>query len=111
MGTTGLETAFAALYTGLVLHGRARARDCSCERMTAGAALFELPDAARSPSGEPANLTLVDLDAEWIAGEHGWESRSENCCFAGRRLRGRVLLTLAAGAVAYRERAFSVVAA
>ena len=58
-----------------------------------------------------ANLTLIDLDAEWVAGEHGWESRSENCCFSGRRLRGRVLLTLAAGAVAYRERAFSVVSA
>jgi dihydroorotase len=48
---------------------------------------------------------LVDLDAAWIAGERGWESRSENCCFAGRRLRGRVLLTVAAGTVAYRERA------
>ena len=59
--------------------------------------------------GQPANLTLIDLDAEWVAGEQGWESRSDNCCFAGRRLRGRVLLTIADGAVAYRERAFSVV--
>ena len=50
----------------------------------------------------PANLTLVDLDSEWVAGEHGWESRSENCCFAGRTLQGRVVLTLAAGSVAHR---------
>ena len=78
--------------------------------MTAGAALFELPTPTIAP-GEPANLTLIDLDAELIAGEHGWESRSENCCFAGRRLHGRVLLTLAAGAVVYREPVFSVVAA
>ena len=56
-------------------------------------------------------MTLVDLDATWVAGEHGWESRSENCCFAGRALKGRVLLTLAAGAVAYRERVFAMVAA
>ena len=54
---------------------------------------------------------LVDLDAEWHVGEDGYESRSENCCFAGRRLRGRVLLTVADGGVAYRERAFSVVGA
>ena len=27
---------------------------------------------------------LVDLDAEWTVGEGGYESRSENCCFAGR---------------------------
>ena len=61
--------------------------------------------------GQQANLVLVDLDAEWEVGEDGYESRSENCCFAGQRLRGRVLLTVAAGAVAYRERAFAVVGA
>jgi len=109
MGTTGLETAFAALYTGLVLTG-ALELGLLVQRMTAGAALFDLPTPLIA-KGEPANLTLIDLNAEWIAGEHGWESRSENCCFAGRRLHGRVLLTLAAGAVVYRERAFSVVAA
>jgi len=109
MGTTGLETAFAALHTGLVLGGVLEL-GLLVERMTAGAGLFELPIARIAP-GEPANLVLVDLDAEWVAGEHGWESRSEHCCFAGRRLRGRSLLTVAAGAVVYRERAFSVVAA
>jgi dihydroorotase len=109
MGTTGLETAFAALHTGLVLGGLVEL-GLLVERMTAGAGLFDLP-IARIAAGEPANLTLVDLDAEWVAGEHGWESRSENCCFAGRPMRGRVLLTLSAGAVVYRERAFSVVAA
>jgi dihydroorotase len=109
MGTTGLETAFAALYTGLVLPG-AFELGLLVERMTAGAALFDLPTPRIAPA-ETANLTLIDLDAEWVAGEHGWESRSENCCFAGRRLNGRVLLTVAAGAVVYRERAFSVVAA
>ncbi|MEA2152133.1 MAG: dihydroorotase [Solirubrobacteraceae bacterium] len=109
MGTTGLETAFAALYTGLVMPG---ILDLALlvARMTAGAELFELPTPQIAP-GEPANLTLVDLDAEWVAGERGWESRSENCCFAGRRLQGRVLLTLSGGAVVYRERAFSVVGA
>jgi dihydroorotase len=109
MGTTGLETAFAALYTGLVLPG---VLDLALlvERLTAGAALFDLPTPRIAP-GEPTNVTLIDLDGEWIAGENGWESRSENCCFAGRRLKGRVLLTVAAGAVVYRERAFSVVAA
>ncbi len=100
MGTTGLETAFAALYTGLVAPG-VLGLGVLVERMTAGAALFGLP-IPRIAVGEPANVTLVDLRAEWVAGEHGWESRSESCCFAGRRLRGRVLMTVAAGAVAHR---------
>ncbi|HXC45348.1 MAG TPA: dihydroorotase [Solirubrobacteraceae bacterium] len=107
MGTTGLETAFAALHTELVLPGIIGLA-LLVERMTAGANLFGLPT-PRIAVGEPANLTLCDLSAEWMAGEHGWESRSENCCFAGRRLTGRVLMTVAAGAVAYRKPAFSVV--
>jgi dihydroorotase len=109
MGTTGLETAFAALYAGLVLPGALQLA-VLVERMTAGAALFGLPTPRIAPD-QPADVALVDLDAEWVAGERGWESRSENCCFAGRTLRGRVLLTLSAGAIVYRERAFSVVSA
>jgi dihydroorotase len=109
MGTTGLETAFAALHTDLVRPGTLEL-SLLVERMSAGAGLFGLPT-PRVAVGEPANLTLVDLSAEWVAGENGWESRSENCCFSGRRLTGRVLMTVAAGGIAYRERAFSVVAA
>jgi dihydroorotase len=109
MGTTGLETAFAALYTQLVLPGTI---DLSLlvDRMTAAAGLFAL-DTPRIAVGEPANLTLVDLACEWIAGEHGWESRSENCCFAGQPLAGRVLLTIAAGSLAFRARALAAVSA
>jgi len=107
MGTTGLETAFAALHTELVLPG-VLPLGLVVERMTAGAALLDLP-VARIAAGQPANLVVVDLTAEWEVGEDGYESRSENCCFAGRRLRGRVLLTVAAGSVAYRERAFTAV--
>ena len=51
---------------------------------------------------------LVDLDAEWEVGEAGYESRSANCAFAGRRLTGRVRMTIADGAVAYRERTFAL---
>ena len=109
MGTTGLETAFAALHTELVLPGILDLGTL-VKRMTVGGATLDLP-VPRIEAGAPANLCLVDLDAEWIAGEDGWESRSANCCFAGRTLRGRVLLTVAGGAVAYRERGFAVTAA
>jgi dihydroorotase len=109
MGTTGLETAFAAVHTELVVPG-VLSLALVVDRMTAGAALLDLP-VPRITTGEPANLTLVDLAAEWEVGEDGYESRSENCCFAGRRLRGRVLLTIAGGSVAFRERALVAVGA
>jgi dihydroorotase len=108
MGTTGLETAFAALYSGLVRDG-ALPLGLLVERMTAGAPLFGLP-VATIAAGPPANLTLIDLEASWVAGEFGWQSRSDGCCFAGQRLHGRVLLTLAAGAVVHRAPALSAMA-
>ena len=102
MGTTGLETAFAALYTELVLPGELDL-DTIVERMSAGAALYELPT-PRIAIGEPANLCVVDLGAQFEVGADGYASRSANCCFHGRTLHGRVLLTLAAGVLAFRDR-------
>jgi dihydroorotase len=106
MGVTGLETAFAALHTGLVLPGEIELA-LLVERMTAGGEPFGLLTPSLAP-GSPANVCLVDLDAEWEVGEAGYESRSDNCAFAGRRLTGRVRMTIADGAVAYRERSFAL---
>jgi dihydroorotase len=100
MGTTGLETAFAALFTELVMPGEIELATV-IERMTAGAALFELPTPRIAP-GERANLVLVDLQARWEVGARGYASRSDNCCFHGRTFHGRVVLTLAGGATAFR---------
>ena len=109
MGTTGLETAFAALYTELVLPG-VLPLALVVEKLSAGAAIVGLPLPAIAV-GRPADVSLIDLEATWEVGEAGYESRAENCCFAGRTLHGRVLATLAAGAVVYRERAFALSAA
>jgi dihydroorotase len=99
MGTTGLETAFAALFTELVLTGELEL-ETLIERMTAGGALFGLAVPRIAPD-QPASLCLVDLDARFEVGAEGYASRSANCCFHGRVLQGKVLLTVAAGAVAY----------
>ncbi len=100
MGVTGLETAFPVLYTDLVLPG-VLPLGLVVERMTAGAALLDLPT-PRVAVGEPANLTLVDLGASWEVGARGYASKSGNSCFEGRTLRGVVRLTVAAGAIAHR---------
>ena len=98
MGTTGLETSFAAVYTANILP-----LALIVEKLTAGAALMDLPT-PEIAVGRAADLVLIDLDAEWEVGAQGYESRSENCCFAGRRLKGKVLTTIAAGGIVYRER-------
>ena len=109
MGVTGLETAFSVLHTELVLPGTLTL-ELLVERMTAGAEVFGF-EPPRIEPGREANVVLVDPAAEWEAGADGWESRSENSCFAGRTLTGRVLMTVVAGGVVYRQRSFAIGAA
>jgi dihydroorotase len=106
MGVTGLETAFAALHTELVLPGTIEL-GLLVERMAGGAAPFDLERPTLVPGSE-ANVALCDLSTKWTVGEEGYESRSQNSWCAGRRLTGRVLMTLAGGQVAYRLRSFSL---
>ena len=106
MGVTGLETAFAVLHTDLVLPG-VLSLGVVVERMTAGGEPFGIPAPTLSV-GAPANVCLIDLSSAWQVGEAGYESRSANCAFAGRSVTGRVRMTVATGAVAYRERSFAI---
>jgi dihydroorotase len=106
MGVTGLETAFSVLNTDLVLPGIIDL-GLLVARLTAGGAIYGLPVPTLAP-GSPANLCLVDLEATWKVGEAGYESRSDNTCFADRKLSGKVLMTVAAGSVAFRARSFAI---
>ena len=105
-GVTGLETAFAALYTDLVVPG-VLPLGLVVERLTCGGEPFGI-EAPRLEAGAGANVTLIDPELTWTVGEEGYESRSYNNCFAGRELTGRVLMTVAGGQVAFRQRSFAL---
>ncbi|MDP9228013.1 MAG: dihydroorotase [Actinomycetota bacterium] len=106
MGVTGLETAFAVLHTDLVLPG-ILSLELVAERMTAGGEPFGI-EPPRIEPGRFANLALIDPEVKWVVGAEGYESRSQNNCFAGRELTGRVLMTVADGRVAFRQRSFAM---
>jgi dihydroorotase len=106
MGVTGLETAFAAIHTDLVLPG-VLDLGLVIERLAGGAAPFDVERSSLAP-GSPANVALCDLSAEWTVGEEGYESRSANSWCDGRKLTGRVQMTIAAGQIAYRLRSFTL---
>jgi dihydroorotase len=99
-GVTGLETAFAALHTYLVEPGLARL-ETVLERMSAGPARIFGLEPPRIAVGAPANLVLLNLAATWRVREDRFRSRSANSWLLGKRLRGKVVLTVAAGRVAY----------
>lgn len=101
-GVIGLETAFPVLYTELVLTGEVPLEVLVQAMSSNPARAFGLPVPAIS-EGEEANLCLVDTDEEFEVDPEKFFSKSRNTAFAGRRVRGRVLLTLAAGRVAYKR--------
>ncbi len=104
-GVTGLETAFSACYTELVLgHGLELSR--LVELLGSGAALVDL-DPPQLTEGQPADLCLVDLSRSWVVGEDGYVSKSANSCFDGRTLQGKVVLTISHGSIAFADPALT----
>jgi dihydroorotase len=99
-GVTGLETAFASLYTHLVQPGLL-SLETLLERMSAGPARIFGLELPRIAAGARANLVLLDLEREWTVGEEPFRSRSGNSWLLGAKLTGAVRLTLAGGAVVH----------
>jgi dihydroorotase len=99
-GVTGLETAFAALYTHLVKPGLLPL-ETLLERMSAGPARIFGLDRPRVATGALANLVLLDLEHEWTVGEQPFRSRSGNSWLLGSTVRGAVRMTVAGGGVVF----------
>jgi dihydroorotase len=99
-GVTGLETAFAVLYTELVEPGLLPLGTL-LERMSAGPARIFGLERPRVAAGARADLVLLDLAGRTHVSEDGFRSLSANSWLLGRTLHGRVAMTLAAGAVAF----------
>jgi dihydroorotase len=103
-GVVGLETAFAVHYTTLV--------ECGLLPLTTLVRRLGA-DAARALGLEPpvvrvgarADLAAFDLETEWTVDPARFRSLGRNMPFAGWRLRGRPVMTVAGGTVAYDGRA------
>jgi dihydroorotase len=99
-GVTGLETAFAALHTHLVLRG-VLTLETLLERMSTGPARALGLDEPRIEIGARANMVALDLDEEWTVTEAGFRSLSANSWLLGATLRGRVVKTIADGRLVF----------
>ena len=99
-GVTGLETAFAALHTHLVVPGVVPL-ETIVERMSPGPAKAYGLEPPHIKVGAPANFVLLDTAASWKVGEQQFRSRSANSWLLGQTLKGKVKLTVAAGRVVF----------
>jgi dihydroorotase len=99
-GVVGLETAFALLYTDLVLNG-SLPLNTLVRRLSADPARAREAIVIGAHYDPPADLAAFDTESEWIVEPDRFRSRGRNTPFAGWRLRGRPVYTIAGGRVAY----------
>jgi dihydroorotase len=65
------------------------------------AGLFGLPGGTLAP-GASADIVVVNRAHEWVVDPEQFRSKGRNTPFAGRRLRGRTILTFVDGRMRYR---------
>ena len=97
-GVIGLETALGVCLTALV-HSKKMAMGELVEKMSVRPAeILKLSNGfGEIRKNTEANLTLVDLEEEWVVKQEDFMSKSKNSCFIGKKLKGKVKVTICRG--------------
>lgn len=101
-GMVGLETSLALTLTALYHTGKMKLPDI-IRRMTTNPATILGIAKGRLSLGSDADITIFDPDEEWTIEPGQFVSKGRNTPFGGRRVKGRVKYTIAAGKVIYRD--------
>ncbi len=102
-GISGLETSFALSYTALVKSGIISLLQLA-EKMSARPAKILGLEGGEIAVGKSADFTAVDLNEEWTVDPAAFVSKGKNTPFAGRKVFGRVKLTVVDGEIKYEEK-------
>jgi dihydroorotase len=105
-GVVGVETAFPALYTGLVKPGLLGLHEL-VRAMTVGpAGVLDLDHGPVRDEG-PADFTVLDLEASWEVRAGDFVGKSFNCPWLGMSLTGLPVVTVSQGRVLYHHKSVS----
>src|SRR5690242_14785433 len=99
-GIIGLETAFGVAYTELVEGGVLTLPELINRMSTAPARAFHLPGGGLRV-GAVADICVLDVSKPWTVDPAQFHSKSRNSPFGGRRVTGRVRMTLVAGRIVH----------
>lgn len=102
-GVVGLETSLAATLTALYHTDKISLKKivklmCVNPRKILGIAGGSLGE------GEPADITIFDINEEWTVDPEKLHSKSRNTCFKGMKLKGRVKMTIVNGKIVYEDK-------
>jgi dihydroorotase len=107
-GFAGLETAFPACYTKLVLENGLGLPSLSRLMSAAPAKILGLADRGRIAPGLRADLVIAETESAWKVDPEQFKSRGKSTPFAGRELRGKILMTINRGRIVFEENVHDV---
>jgi len=104
-GISGFETALGSLMT-LVHDGRIELNVLIDKLTRKPAEILGLRQGISGTLeiGKPADIVVFDMDREWTVEPEKFLSKGKNTPLAGTRLKGKVMVTIAQGKIAYREK-------
>jgi len=101
MGVVGLETSFPVMYTNFVESGRWTLPFLIEKMSLAPRRIFNLGGGLKN--GEAADLTVMDLSAEYRIDPTEFLSKGRSTPFEGFTVKGRTILTMVDGEIRYED--------
>ena len=100
MGVVGLETAFPIVYTELVRKGIITLEKAM--ELLNGNAIERFGIGSEIAAGKPVDLTVFDLDEEYVIDPKDFLSKGKSTPFTGRKVFGKCLMTMVNGEIVYK---------
>ena len=101
-GIIGVETTLGIVLTYLV-HAGILSLYSAIEKMTVNPAKILNIKRGELRIGMPADITIIDLNKEWVVDVNDFESKGRNCPFDGWKLKGKAVMTIVGGKIAMSE--------
>ena len=101
-GIIGLETSLGLILTELYHKGILGLKDIISLMSTNPAQILGLKGGSLKV-GDPADITIIDLEREWKVKPSQFKSKSRNTPFGGWILKGKAIATIVGGEIVYRE--------
>lgn len=100
MGSTGLETSFAAMNTYLVKAGHIALNDGIAKMSHKAAEIIDI-DKGHLSVGADADIAIFDVNREWIVDPKDSYSKCRNCVWKGKTLKGKAIYTIVGGNIRF----------
>jgi len=97
-GIIGLETSLGLVLTELVHTGVLSLYEAIAKITINPAKVLGL-EAGTLMVGRKADITIIDLEKDWIVDVNKFESKARNCPFDGWKLKGKAVMTIVGGKV------------